>query len=153
MIGLILRIINIKNYKPLNGDLDSILILESDKITVNQLELTLTKIKNIELNCKDYKGFTNSYRPYSNGGFSNGLSNGIKNTIKITMNDNSVHIYNFQQSNKDEINKAKEELINYYVFGKLHFLNLIDALGIREYEDIQKFKETLPPTSFTVAQN
>ena len=40
----------------------------------------------------------------------------------------------------------RELLLEYYSYNKIHFLKLIEYLGICKYEEIQEFKITLPPT-------
>ena len=147
LIGKILRLINRNNYRPLNGVLNDTMTLEIEKISINETEFELSKIKKIEfLSCWDYKGLS-SMSAYRNSDLNNPLSNGVRNTIKITMENNVIHIFYFQQLYKREICNAKTELINYYLSGKLHFLNLIDTLGISDYEEIQNFKATLSPTA------
>ncbi len=142
-VGKFIRLLNEDKYKPLNGHLEDGIILEFEKITINNTELHISNIKKIEFNCSDYKNL--SIRSLGhNTDLNNPLSNGVDNQIKIIMNDHSIYTYNFQQLYEFEIRNATSELVNYYSLGKLHFLNLIDTLGYIDYEEIQKFKDTLP---------
>ena len=144
--GVILRIINRHNFRNLNGDLDSTLTLEFESIAVNNKIYQLSQIKKLEFKCYDYKGYSTWPPGFRDPNLNNALSQGVENTITIELADGSKMVYNFQQLYQNEINRARPELINYYTSGKLHFLNLVDTLGIRTYEDIQIFKFTLPPT-------
>jgi hypothetical protein len=143
LVGKFIRVLNEGKHKPLNGHLKDEIILELEKITINNTEFHLSNIKKIEFSCFDYKDLSFRSLGY-NSDLNNPLSNGVDNTIKIVMNDLSIYTYNFQQLYEFEIRNATSELVNYYISGKLHFLNLIDTLGYTDYEEIQKFKVTLP---------
>ncbi len=142
-VGRILQIVYRNKFKKLNGNLESRLKLENDKILVDEIIYDLSEIEKLEFNCNDYKGLS-TFEWFGNRvNYENGLSNGTNNSIMIKMNNNTTYTYYFQQQKENEICNAKSQLINYYNTGKLHFLNLIDTLGIKEYEEIQIFKSTL----------
>ena len=69
------------------------------------------------------------------------MSNGVDNTIKIYLTDKSKIEHNFQQKAENEIRNERSLLINYCKKGKLHYLSLLEILGITEYEEIQRFKK------------
>ena len=145
IVGPILKVIGRNKFKALNGNLQSTLKLENDKILVDEIVYDLSEIEKLEFKCNDYKGLS-TFNWSNRGDYGNALSNGTNNSVWIKLNDNTTYTYYFQQQNENEIYNAKSQLINYYNTGKLHFLNLIDTLGIKEYEEIQIFKSTLPLT-------
>jgi len=54
-------------------------------------------------------------------------------------------LYNYELYYPDDLQKNRNELINYYKHGKLDFLNLVDILGISKKE-IPEFREDIENT-------
>ncbi|NVK05396.1 MAG: hypothetical protein HWD92_11255 [Flavobacteriia bacterium] len=49
----------------------------------------------------------------------------------------------FQMKSASDLSQAGDLFIHYYESEVLHFINLIDILGIHDYDEIQKFKSTI----------
>jgi hypothetical protein len=125
---------------PLNGKLIGFVIFKLKSIQIGKEIFEIENIEKIEISNKDYY----KKHPSSNGGnFNSMFSNGIDNTIKLYFISGKQLIFNFQQNTKNELITEKEKLISYTLNGKLHFLNLIDILGIYKYEEIQEFKKQI----------
>jgi hypothetical protein len=122
-------------FVTLKGELNTDLEFKNDRIIINEKEYLINFIQKIELNACDYKGAYSGFR-----NFDGTLSNGVDNTLKIYLNDNDKIEINFQQNLENELRNEKDILLNYCNNGKLHYLNLLDILGINNYEEIQKFK-------------
>ena len=71
------------------------------------------------------------------------IANGINNYITYCLKDNKKEIIHFQLQGEYAIRSISEQLIKYHLAGKLHFLNLIDLLGISDYDQIQIFKQNI----------
>ena len=122
-------------FVTLKGELNSDLEFKNDRIIINEKEYLIDVIQKIEINAFDYKGAYSGFR-----NFDGTLSNGVDNKLKIYVNANEKIQINFQQNFDNEIRKEKDILINYCNAGKFNYLNLLDILGINNYEEIQKFK-------------
>ena len=144
IIGLIFKFFGLSKYKPLKGIFNKDLVFENDKIMIGADIYLIADIKKIELNSEDYVG---ALRYYNKSDFNGALSNGEKNILKLKLNNGDILEFNFQQNDKYEMQNIREQLIIYHTKGKLHFLNLINTLKITDYDEIQTFKKTLPPTA------
>ncbi|MCW4468424.1 hypothetical protein OGH69_05565 [Flavobacterium sp. MFBS3-15] len=126
-------------YQTLPGDLNGKVTFNIDDITVNDKLFELDKISKITFSLVDYKGLYIGRR----GGLDGRKSQGIENTFSLYINDNEI-TYQFQLLYKGQIKEIREQLIQYHLAGKLHFLHLTDLLEITKYEEIQEFKQQLP---------
>jgi hypothetical protein len=140
LVGIGLKLGGFFEYRPLKGNLDKTLILESNQVSIGSNSYNLADIKKIEIRNDDYKG---SYYHSSKYDFNGSLSNGVDNNFTMILNDGQSVTVNFVQNIKFEIKSAQEQLISYHSRGKLHFLNLIEVLGITDYEEIQEFKKSI----------
>ena len=140
-IGLITKFYGQFNYEKLKGKIEGFIELHDDKIIVNEKVYEIEKIKKIEIYNGDYKG---KWKSKIRSNYSNALSNGVDNVIRIIMENEkeSIGIY-FLQNEKYELKKAEKQLIKYYQSGKIHLLKLLDILNITDYDEIQKFKNTI----------
>ena len=142
----ILMIVNFFRFEYLNGVLTSSLILDDEKITIADKIYNIVDIDKIEIYSEDIKGrFINStftYRPH--------LSQGVKNFIKLHMKSGEKEYCYFQQTTKAKIRQYKKELTFYYLNNKLGWLELLDTLELTDYNEIQKFKKSLPPTMASI---
>lgn len=109
-----------------------------DKIIVNQAEVFIKDIDKISFSIRDYKGMKTSLK----GELDGCKSNGVGNSVILYDKTGNRQIY-FQLLSEYALRDIKEQLIHYHVKGKLHFLQLIDILGISRYEDIQEFKKEI----------
>ena len=142
--GLIMKLTGLARYEPLKGKMGGFLTLDLTKIIIEDEVYNISDIKKIEFDCGDYYG---RFKYTSRGSFEANLSRGVDNTISLTLNSGKIISSNFELYNKNDLEKARLELINYYLENKIHFLKLIDYLGITDYDQIQEFKKTLLPTA------
>ncbi|NJB84222.1 hypothetical protein [Wenyingzhuangia aestuarii] len=130
-----ISLINNFRYQKLNGKFDGELIFLEDKIILDKTTILISDIKNIYIHIEDYKGkylWRKTLKPK--------LQQGVKNFIKIELlNENTIVKY-FLQNEKNEIIKISNILEKYYLNKKIHFLHLIELLGINDYDEIQKIK-------------
>ena len=137
LFGFAIRLLRFNKYKTLKGELISELEFLEDKIIIGDKQYSLEDIQKIEINAFDFKGLI----IYSKGDLDGNLSNGVDNLLKIYLaNQNKIEI-NFQQIVKNEIRNDEENLISYCNQNKLHYLNLLEIMGINNYDEIQKFKK------------
>jgi len=127
--------------EPLNGIISGKLIFRSKEISIENCVYSLDDIKKIEFTILDY---LDKWELPARGDLAPARKNGTSNTCEITLINGQKIKVNFQLILKDEFKRMRELLILYYSENKLHFLRLIDHLGIDKYEDIQEFKKTLP---------
>lgn len=146
VIMLYFTITNATKRKPLNGKLNKKLVFKKDEIWIDDDKYELNEIKKIRFNVEDY---FNRIEGRIRGDLSPGRSNGTANICELTlMNGQKIEV-NFQLMYETEFLKMRELLIKYYTENKIHFLKLIEYLGIEKYEEIQEFKKTLPSISDT----
>src|SRR5690606_5674666 len=138
--GCIMKLSGLARYEPLKGKLDGLLILEMNKISIDNQIYNLEEIKKIEIFNYDYQA---RFKYTSRGSFEANLSRGVENEIVITLNSNVSEKCFFYQYNRDDMHIAKNQLINYHLKSKIHFLHLIDILGITDYNQIQLFKKEI----------
>lgn len=137
LFGFAIRLLRFNKYKTLKGELISELEFLEDKIIIGDKQYLLEDIQKIEINAFDFKGLI----IYSKGDLDGNLSNGVDNLLKIYLaNQNKIEI-NFQQIVKNEIRNDQVNLISYCNQNKLHYLNLLQIMGINNYYEIQKFKK------------
>ena len=137
LFGFAIRLLRFNKYKTLKGELISELEFLEDKIIIGDKQYSLEDIQKIEINAFDFKGLI----IYSKGDLDGNLSNGVDNLLKIYLaNQNKIEI-NFQQIVKNEIRNDQVNLISYCNQNKLHYLNLLEIMGINNYDEIQKFKK------------
>lgn len=136
----ILRLYKMNKCKRLGGIIDGILTFDFEEIKIDKLVVKLTDIKKIETSFHDYEGRKLGYSFYD---FDGDLSNGVDNCLILHKNDGSqINTFFFQQIG-NESKKIKKYLIHYHLQGKIHFLHLIDLLGITDYDEIQEFKKEI----------
>ena len=134
--AIIVGLSRYNKFVTLKGELKTDLEFFNDKIIIDEEEYPLSAIQKIEINAFDFKG---AFRGYKN--FDGTLSNGVDNTLKIYLNNEPEIKLFFQQTINNEIRNEKTSLINYCNHSKLHYLNLLEILGITDYEEIKIFKK------------
>lgn len=135
-----------KFYKKeqLKGILKGDLIFTNTEIIIENKVHPIQDIKNVSFVCfDDYVGRKDTSR-YS----LKGISNGVDNAVELYFSNGKKVTYHFQMTERYELRDIREQLIAYHKAGKLHFLNLIDVLGIEDYNAIQNFKNTLSIKSY-----
>lgn len=135
--GMILRLIGIPKAEPLQGEIDVFLTFEMNSIQIGNEVFEIEKIKNIEITNDDYYGkIVSSGR----GNFNSTRSNGVENFIKLKMYSGELKICNYQLYNSNDIQKIRDELINYYLNGKIELDNLSYVLGEKSRSEIAQLK-------------
>ncbi len=137
-VSVIFGIISFFQHRPLRGMLDGEIIFESERIIINGKEFDIASLTKISFVILDYKGMFIGGRGDLNGR----KSNGVGNRIALYKNG-TPQVYYFQLEYKGQLKNIKEQLIQYHLAGKLHFLQLIDILGISKYDEIQEFKKEI----------
>ncbi|MEO5777734.1 MAG: hypothetical protein ABIQ27_12580 [Flavobacterium sp.] len=138
--GVISGFYNLGKAKPLKGKLDGFLIFEMDKIKIQEETFTLEQIKNIEISNDDYYGKMNGS---GRGNFGPALSNGTDNTLKLKLLSGELKTYSYEMYDGNDFQKVKNELMNYYLNGKIEFSNLAYVLGDRNRKEIDILKEDI----------
>jgi|SRR5690606_5032234 len=151
IIGCILMIYfsitKLSARKPLNGDLSKRLIFRPSEIILDGNKIELSEIKKVEFSVEDYfDRFEYSIR----GDLNPCRTNGTSNLCELILSNGEKIQVRFQLMYKGEFLKMRELLLKYYSENKIHFLRLIEYLGIEKYQEIQEFKKTLPPTEPSV---
>jgi hypothetical protein len=127
----------------LNGDLSKRIIFKSSEISIADQKYALDEIKKLEFFVGDY---FDRWEYRGRGDFNPGRTNGTFNVCKLHLKTGEIIGTRFQLMRKGEFAKMRELLLEYYSQDKIHFLKLIEYLGIEKYEEIQEFKKTLPLT-------
>lgn len=146
ILYVVLIFVSMFQYEPLNGKLDGSITFENDCIIVGERRYELWEIQKFDIYCGDYyrkriKGATSDCNPK--------LSNGVGNYIKLNLDDDIIRRIYFQIYIDGDFLNCREQLINYHLKGKIHFLRLLELLNISEYDEIQQFKEDLKQYSVT----
>jgi hypothetical protein len=128
----------------LQGDLKKSIILKPSEIIIDDQIFSLEEIKKIEFYVGDY---FNRLEYKAQGDLNPGRTNGTSNICELHLTNGKMIDTRFQLMYKDEFLKTRRLLLEYYSKNKIHFLKLIEYLGIENYEEIQEFKKTLPPTT------
>lgn len=126
--------------KSLSGTLDLVLKFCENEIGVGDKRFSLKDINKIEFTVRDYF----DQMEYSESNLNPARSNGTSNTCRLILTNGTRIEVKFQLIEKFEFRKMRELLIHYHTNGKIHFLSLIDYLGINDYKEIQEFKKSLP---------
>jgi hypothetical protein len=137
-LGIILKSFRIFKPDPLRGELDGFLTFEFNHITAQEKIFKLDEIKKIRITNDDYYGKSKG----SGKTFNSNLSNGVHNLCEIILLNGTSFVYHYELYNSDDLQKVRNELINYYKQNKLDFQNLTDVLGLSN-KDIQEFKKSI----------
>ena len=137
IFGMIFRLVGIPTAEPLQGKIDGFLTFEMNAIQMATEVFNLEEIKCIEISNDDYYGkIIDSGR----GNFNSSRSNGVANFIELKLNSGETKICNFQLFNSYDIQKIRNELINYHINGKMEFENLANILGENNKKEIATLK-------------
>lgn len=117
------------------------IVFEKEKIKVNGIEYLLDGLSKITFtDCGNHLRQGDGYFDKNNAIEPNAKDN----AIALQLNNGETIAAYLQLNNRYHIRDIQEQLIHYHNEGKLHFLNLIDVLGIEDYNAIQYFKQQLP---------
>tara|TARA_R110000868_G_scaffold98459_3_gene271078 strand:- start:37203 stop:37832 length:630 start_codon:yes stop_codon:yes gene_type:complete len=135
--GIILGVIGIPKTEPLKGKIDGFLTFEMNSIEIGNKVFEIEKIKNIEISNDDYYGkIVASVR----GNFNSPRSNGVANFIKLKLYSGELKMCNYELYNSNDIQKIRDELINYYLNEKIELDNLANILGEKSESEIAELK-------------
>lgn len=136
-IGIVLKFIGFTKTEPLNGKLEGFLIIDKNSININNRGFQFEEIKSIEISNDDYYG---KLVGISKGNFNGALSNGVNNYIKIKLYSGEIIINYFELYYANDFQKLRNELINFYLNGKIEFENLASVLGEKSKKEINELK-------------
>lgn len=137
--GILMKIIGIFRYKPLKGKFEGSLVLEMDKISINNQVYNLEDMQNIKVLNYDYYGKFKLER-YD---FEASLSQGVDNDFEIILNSGKIIKCNFFQFNRNDMLAAKKNLFYYYLNNKILFFDLVRILDKSETYQIEILKKEL----------
>ncbi|ENA1793460.1 hypothetical protein ABF176_000256 [Flavobacterium psychrophilum] len=135
--GIILGVIGIPKTEPLQGKIDGFLTFEMNSIIIGNELFEIEKIKNIEISNDDYYG---KIVASVKGNFNSPRSNGVANFIKLKLYSGELKMCNYELYNSNDIQKIRDELINYYLNGKIEFDILANVLGEKSESEIAELK-------------
>lgn len=141
VLSLYLSITSAYRRKPLHGDLNKQLRFTPSAIYLADQCFELEQIKKIEFLIIDHY---DKVELSSRGNLNPGKTNGTANVCELILHNGQNIKANFQLMYDGQFLKMKELLIHYHLENKIHFLKLIEYLGIDDYSEIQAFKKTLP---------
>jgi hypothetical protein len=137
MFGVILKFYNMGKFEPIRGKFEGYLSFEKDKITVCDETYPIQKIRKIKISNEDYSG---KLIHISSGNLGPALSNGTRNFIVIYFESGESKRHEFEQINSNDFQKVRQELINYYLLGKIDFDEVANVLGEKSRSEIKEFK-------------
>ena len=141
IVGFFFKIFRSSRKKPLLGRMEGNIVFSANDITVNNRVYTLTDIEKISFPCfDDYEGRKEDFRDTNYNGR---ISQGVDNKVILSLKNGQEVVVQFQLERRYEIREMRPELVHYHNEGKIHFLHLIDVLGIVDYNAIQIFKKSL----------
>jgi hypothetical protein len=137
MFGVILKFYNLGKFEPIRGVFQGYLSFEMEKITVCDEIYQIEKIRKIKIYNDDYSGkLVNT----SKGNLGPALSNGTRNFILIYFESGEPKRHQFVLNNSDDFQKTRQELINYYLLGKIDFDEVANILGEKSRSEVAEFK-------------
>ena len=142
-IGILARGIGFFIRQPLRGTLDGFIELNMSGIKIDQKYYPLSEIKKINISNDDYYGKRINLNRLN---LNSTISNGVNNELEITLNSGAIEKCYFQLYYPDDLQKNKNELINYYKAEKLEIDILTNTLGI-EKNEVEEFKKNIQSTS------
>jgi len=127
-----------KSTQNLKGELSGQIEFNADHIRINNKVFPISQIESLKLNATDYIGKRDS----SLFEFNLTDSTGTHNWCSLHLKDGQKIKTYFQIQNKDDFSKLENELIQYYHAGKIPWLELIKALQLETYQEVQEFKKS-----------
>lgn len=138
--GIIMVISGFIRYQPLKGKIEGELILERDKIIIQNREVYLNEISLIKILNYDYYG---KFSPPSKGSFEASLSRGVDNKFEIKLYTGEIIKSFFSQFNRNDMSTAKKHLFYYYLNQKILFFDLARILDKSSDWQIEILKSEL----------
>jgi hypothetical protein len=144
LLGIYFKINQHTKYEKLNGKLIGKIEFYKDRIKVIDREIFLDQISKLDFEFNDYEG---NYRPPMRGDFNPALSNGVDNSIKIDLlTKEKIHL-NVKINYEGQPKQLREYLVEYMKTDKISAYKVATVLGLRNYQEIQEFKENTTTNS------
>ncbi|WP_276498082.1 hypothetical protein [Pontibacter litorisediminis] len=134
--GMVIKLFSLGKYKPLYGKLVGGITFEKESVGIHGATISIDKITKLEFEGSDWIGLYEHNR-FS---FENGLSNGTKNWLIIHLVDSSQRRIRFQKYEACQLVRFKEVLLDYYVKGKISYLQIVDNLCLETPEEWNTLK-------------
>lgn len=138
LLGIMLKVISFFIKKP-KRILEGTITFEKESITVNENKYDLSVISKLQFS--DHGNYLRKAESFSTDKES--WPNGKDISVLLNLTDGSEIIKYFELNHRGQMQDIRPQLVYYHNEGKLHFLNLIDILGIEDYNAIQIFKNSL----------
>ncbi len=140
LFGVLVRVFAFFFVKKPKRTIAGDIIFDKEIITINGNEYTLGSIEKIEFTdlgnyLRKNETFIGDKQSWPNG-------KDIRVIMDVASGENLI--IHFQLNHRHQMQDIRPQLVHYHNEGKLHFLNLIDILGIEDYNAIQIFKNSLP---------
>ncbi|WP_299823923.1 hypothetical protein [uncultured Pontibacter sp.] len=134
--GMVIKLFSLGKYKPLYGKLSGEIHFLKDSIRIQEEIIPIDKVEKIEFKGSDWLGLFEPNR-FS---LENGLSNGTKNWLIVYLNDSSQRKIRFQKFEACQLALFQEVLLEYYVNGKISYLQMVDNLCLETPEEWNRLK-------------
>lgn len=134
--GMTLKLVSIGKYKPLYGKLDGEINFLKDRIRIQEEIISIDRVEKLEFKGTDWLGLYE----YSRVSLENGLSNGTKNWLIVYLIDSSQRRIRFQKFEACQLVRFKEVLLEYYINGKISYLQMVDNLCLETPEEWNSLK-------------
>ena len=136
LVSIVLQFMAKRRYEVLKGILGGEITFHPDRITINGDDFLLTDMRKLNIYTQDYLDMV-----APSGRTANGRKlYGTNNRAELYLNKGKTLICYFQRIDDNTAKVMADLYTGYYTSGKLHWLTLLDLLGISKYEEIQRFK-------------
>lgn len=140
LFGVLVRVFAFFFIKKPKRTIGGEIIFDNDIITVNGVGYDISSVEKIEFTdlgnfLRKNEGFIGDKQSWPNG-------KDIRVILDIATGEDIT--IQFQLNHRHQMQDIRPQLVHYHNEGKLHFLNLINILGIEDYNAIQIFKKSLP---------
>jgi|GEM_PF-1085089 len=138
LFGATIKVLSLFAKKP-KRTIDGTITFETERIIINEVRYDLAEITKLEFT--DYKDFLRKGESFS--GDKKDWPNGKDVGLSLRLKEGNDVVKYLQLTHRKQMQDVRPQLVHYHNSGKLHFLNLIDILGIEDYNAIQIFKNSL----------
>ncbi len=128
------------SYRPLKGKLEGYINFNKDAIEIDTEIYNLSDIRKIELKTGDYLGLEIGYRSFSDY-FEDTFSQGVDNLLILHLNNNTTVKTRFQQLEACELRQIEDIILEYYLKGKISYLQTVEILCLSSSDEWSKLKQ------------
>lgn len=140
LIGIVLKLQGINRFQQLKGIFTGKLIIEKQRIIVNDRVILLDEIQIITIEGNDCKG-SNHFQYYLDFDYENSLSQGVNNFLKIRLLSGENLKIQFQHKKENDFIEIQQIITHYYIHNKIEYLNCVDLLGLNSKSQWEAFKK------------